>query len=357
MFVRRSFGLLSLLALSSCGKGTKDEETGVDSTPVDTGDVDSGEEAKEGTPLIVELDADALDGQSTFALTWVDLNSLDSSEVLFAAKNTHGSIVERQQEFLLRDPLEEELQVVDADSGLAVATYVGSIQREDSGITTYFGLAEQWVVFSNMEMVSLGINEGWNFYSPVTKTFTTFSNLPMSSNLSPVDVLSISGTFTSDSFSKERMVMIPWAMMNVTTSIETVWDSQLPSMWNCVLDERPPEDHFFSATEKNVWIAGEVPYSYMDSDGNGEYDPTDSLLSKTCSGEHPVMATFIAEPTTLGQAVHFSTVEIKPGWSLIRLFEDGKEESITFVDMEDYKSLHISTTCEHSELEPEPSSL
>jgi hypothetical protein len=338
---------LSVLALAACSKDTDKTDTsdtgdGVDSsTPTDSGE----NLPDEPETLTVEMDKDAIGEDSLFSLTWVDLDSLETAEVIFGKMLVQESIVAESQTFELREPFEEELQTI--GDGLAVAAYVGSVQREtEDGSSIFFGMGETWLLFANMAVPSVNLSEGWNFFDPLTETFSAVATLPVPSNLNPVDVLSLSGSYSAESVAKERFVMVPFAMKNLTTKIETIWDSDLPLMWECVLEERPPEDHFLFVTEQNIWIAGEIPYSYMDADNSGEYDPSDSLRSKTCSGEYPVMVAFIAEPTTMALAMHFGRSEITPGWSLIRLFEDGKEEAITFIDMADYKSLQITTDCE-----------
>lgn len=352
---RQLLHLLSVLACAACSKGTDKTDTadsvdGVDSsTPSDSGAIPADDSAK----LTVELDKDAVDKNSFFSLTWVDLSSLKASEVIFGNTLVQGPIVEQSQIFEVPDPVVAELQAVDTEPGLAVAAYVGSVHRNaEDGSAVFFGLGEIWMLFSNMAVPSANISEGWNFFDPLAEVFSPASTLPVPSNLNPVDVLSISGDYNTGSFSKERFVMIPWSLQNITTEIETIWDSLLPSRWECELVDRPPEDHFFFLAEQNIWIAGEIPYSYVDSDENGEYNPTDTLGSKTCSGEDPVMTAFIAEPTTLALAMNLRSSEIMPGWSLVKLFEDGKEKAISFIDMEAYKSLHISTDCEFSEIEP-----
>jgi len=64
------------------------------------------------------------------------------------------------------------------------------------------------------------------------------------------------------------------------------------------------------------------------------------------------MTAFIAEPTTLALAMNLRSSEIMPGWSLVKLFEDGKEKAISFIDEAAYKSLHISTDCEFAGFDP-----
>jgi hypothetical protein len=352
---RQLLHLLSVLACTACSKGadktdTADSVGGVDSsTPSDSGTNPAGDSAK----LTVELDKDAVDENSFFSLTWVDLSSLKASELIFGNTLVQGPIVERSQIFEVPNPVVEELQAVDTEPGLAVAAYVGSVHRNaEDGTSVFFGLGETWMLFSNMTVPSSNISEGWNFFDPLAEIFAPVEKLQVPSNLNPVDVLSISGDYITGSFSKERFVMIPWAMKNITTDIEPIWDSLLPSRWECELVDRPPEDHFFFLTEQNIWIAGEIPYSYVDSDENGEYNPTDVLGSKTCSGEEPVMTAFIAEPTTLALAMSLRSSEIMPGWSLVKLFEDGKEKAISFIDEAAYKSLHISTDCEFAGFDP-----
>jgi hypothetical protein len=352
---RQLLHLLSVLALAACSKGSENTDTadsvdGIDSsTPSDSGGNPDADSAK----LTVELDKDAVDENSLFSLTWVDLSSLKASEVLFGNTLVQAPIVAQSQIFDVPNPVVEELQAVDTEPGLAVAAYVASVQRQaEDGSSVFFGLGETWMLFSNKAVPSSNISEGWNFFDPLAEVFSPASTLPVPSNLNPVDVLSISGDYITGSFSKERFVIIPWAMKNITTDIETIWDSPLPSRWECELIDRPPDDHFIFLAEQNIWIAAEIPYSYVDSDENGEYNPTDTLGSKTCSGEEPVMAAFIAEPTTLALAMNLQSSEVMPGWSLVKLFENGKEKAISFIDEAAYKSLHISTDCEFAGFDP-----
>jgi hypothetical protein len=354
---RQLLHLLSALALAACTKtaGTSDTSDTSGNVPdQDSGTPpDSGEEADKSQSISVEMDKGAIGEDSLFSLTWVDLGSLETAEVIFGKTLVQETIVAQSQNFELRDPFVEELQAVDTETGLVVAAYVGSVQREaEDGSPVFFGLGETWMLFANMAVPSVNLSEGWNFFDPLAEVFSPAATLPVPSNLNPVDVLSISGSYGTESISKERFVMIPLAMENITTEIETIWDSDLPAMWECTLEERPPEDHFLVFTEQDILIAGEIPYSYVDADGSGKYDPNDSLMSKTCSGEYPVMVAFIAEPSTLALAMHFQRSEIKPGWSMIRREKEGKEEEIIFLDKAEYKSLHIGTACEFAEPEP-----
>lgn len=357
---RQLLHLLSALALVACTK-TADSSDSSDTSDT-SGNVpdqdsgtppDSGEEADKPQSISVEMDKGAIGEDSLFSLTWVDLSSLKTAEVIFGKTLVQGTIVAQSQTFDVRDPFVEELQAVDTEPGLAVAAYVASVQRQsEDGSSVFFGLGETWMLFANMAVPSANLSEGWNFFDPLAEVFSPAATLPVPSNLNPVDVLSFSGSYSNSSLAEERMVMIPLAMETITTETETIWDSELPAMWECTLEERPPEDHFLVFTEQDILIAGEIPYSYMDADSSGKYDPNDSLMSNTCSGEYPVMVAFIAEPSTLALAMHFQRSEIKPGWSMIRRDKEGKEDEIIFLDKAEYKSLHIGTACKFAEPEP-----
>jgi hypothetical protein len=247
--------------------------------------------------------------------------------------------------------LEEEMQVVDSDSGLAVAAYVGSVQWEDTGAAAYFGVAEQWVIYSNMEVVAVGINEGWNFFSPATETFSSFSNLAMPSNLNPVDVLSFGGSYTQSAAVSRRLVLLPTNPKSTAEDLKTVWDATIESQWTCDLVDAPPEDHFYLNADKTFLIAGEIPFSYADLDKNGEYDEgRDSLEFGACVGDVAVAAMFFTSPDELATALGFQVAGIRPGWMLMRLWTP--EGVSPFVEPGDYLTLQIGKNCLLAEPEP-----
>lgn len=357
MSVVKIVWLLPILALGACGKDGETGESGVDTDSADSGDTspvivsDSGETGDEMPSIVVDMDADAVDGLSVFSLTWIDLMSLESDVITFGEDTIQDAIVSQNQKFFLREPLLEELQVINSDSGLAVAAFVGSIQRDNSGEPAYFGVAEQWVVYSNMEYAPVGISEGWNFFTPLSETFSSFSNLPMPSNLNPVDVLSFGGSYAGSGVVERRLVLVPVDMPATSMDPEMVWDSPIDTNWTCELKNKPPQNHFSLSSDEALLIAVEVPFSYTDQDGDGAYDETSDILEyPACTETAGVAAVFSASPSDLATALSFQLGGLRPGWMMMKLWTPEGESP--FLDSNEAAQLQIGKDCLLLDQEP-----
>jgi len=352
MQFRASYAVFAAITLYGCRPaGVKDA---VDSSLGDSGSIDSadtsdlGKDCGELTELSVSFEKDATGDLSRYALTWVDLSSFESEALVFGDTLVDESAPSDHATYCIRLPVTDELQAVDEDSERKIAAFISSVStyNEEEDVRTFSGVSETWLLYSNLADSSIGLAEGWNFYSPLTESIGALETLHVQSNLNPVDVLSFTGTFTNESaVAPVRMVVLPTSPENMNGEDEPIWDSDLPPEWSVKFEGRPSESHFYFDPDIRAVIAGELPISYNDLNENSEWDMTlDSVGYGTCIGDSAIVTIYFAQPEDLATALTFQMSNLVPGWSILKFGEMEAGESV-WVQRAEYGEFWIGKEC------------
>ncbi len=371
--------ILAPLALLACDGGSDSTDSGTDSgsdsaadssdsadtdTDTDT-DTDSDTDADSDTDTDTDTDSDTdadttlgfdLSGEyggTTIELRWLDPVSIGQEPLVYgdafldvAASGDHVTVSAPAPDASLLVEVEPEKA-----PGMLLATFIPALYTDvdasgshDVG-ESYVGVGLEWLVYATGDLSALamfGVVEGWNSMTfspegiPIVGDITA---VPVAANLFPVAEVTVSGTYAGDPDGM-RLVAAPGVAFDGGVYPALLVDQPLTASWSLTLSGEPPGEHVYEPALIGFAAAIEVPYTYVDVNGDEAWDDGDSPGNAACAGTTPVAMLWLPSPGELAQATTLLFAGGSAGWSTILLDADA-----TLVDAATASSLEITPEC------------
>lgn len=336
---------LALLTLAAACVGDKDSPPDSDDTAVDSTGSDSGDsrDSDSGTPEPdLSFDLSGSWEGSTLTLIQFDVANFGSDTWTFGDVLLSAPADATPLQLAAGEPPEGHLVEADPENapGMLAAIYVAALHADEDGDgqhdagEAWVGVSPDLVVYLSGavsgELTAAGFIEGWNAMELPTgegpPTRVDPLAVPLPASFAPVTELEIGGSVSGAVSGGERMALQPFVTFDGSEVDEILLDELLTDPWSMSVSGAPPADHVGILGDGSGPIseaALEIPVTYVDVDGSGDFNGGDQPLYAACNGDAAVALIWLEPPTELQTAFFLSSMGVGAGWAALQIGEAG----------------------------------